>query len=202
MAFGFLAKGPSTFRSGTLNSNPWHLSYPQLPSRWFSPTSHSNSSTRVIEGITKPIGDLITIEHVTQTQSTLQAARFVFRPTSMRNSWTTSGSGQGEFAKWKQIVDDIIEFHEVLHLVKENKEQAFVLKLDMQKVYDRVNWTFLDKIIDKFGFEGKWRRWIQECIVTPTFLIITNGEPTRFFKSSRGIRQGEQISPYLFIIMV
>lgn len=63
-----------------------------------------------------------------------------------------------------------------------------VVNLDMEKAYDRVSWSFLDLVLEKFGFGETWRKWIIECISSPIFFIIINGEAIGYFKSQRGLR--------------
>ena len=75
-----------------------------------------------------------------------------------------------------------------------------IRKLDIEKVFDSLNWQFLLKVILHMGFSPKWVRWIRWCISTARFSVLINGVPTVFFPSSRGLRQGYPLSPYLFIM--
>ena len=77
-------------------------------------------------------------------------------------------------------------------------------KLDMEKAYDHVNLSlsFLLYLLNKCGFSLKWRRWIAFCISTVRFSVLINGGPEGFFGSSRGIRQGDSLSPLLFVIFM
>lgn len=73
-------------------------------------------------------------------------------------------------------------------------------KLDIEKAYDHLNWSFFLKIMRDMGFENKWTNWINFCISIVKFSLIINGNPKGFFQSQRGLRQGHPMSPFLFIL--
>jgi hypothetical protein len=83
-----------------------------------------------------------------------------------------------------------------------SREPGLLCKLDMEKAYDHVSWDFLLYMLRRCGFGQKWCSWIAFCISTASFSILINGSPAGFFNSSRGVRQGDPFSPFLFVIVM
>ena len=98
-------------------------------------------------------------------------------------------------------MDGILTIQETIHSASKNKEPCMFMKLDIQKAYDMVDWRFLCKVLEAFGFSKQWINLIFKFISTPKFSVLVNGTPEGFFGTSRGIRQGDPLSPFLFIIM-
>lgn len=105
------------------------------------------------------------------------------------------------FVPNKLILDGIIIAQEIVHTAQITKEPSMLMKIDIQKAYDKVDWRFLCKCMEAFGFSKQWINLIFNCISSPRISILINGSPEGFFSISRGIRQGDPMSPFLYIIM-
>jgi len=110
---------------------------------------------------------------------------------------------QSAFVPGRLITDNVLVAFETLHSMAtkfSGKEGYMALKLDMSKAYDRLEWDFLEAMLRKLGFADRWINLLMSCVRTVTYSILLNGQPRGHITPSRGLRQGDVLSPYLFIL--
>jgi hypothetical protein len=105
---------------------------------------------------------------------------------------------QTAFIPGRNILEEVVIAQEVLHEMRVKKIPRIILKLDLEKAYDKVSWSFLEKVMRAKGFGERWIHWIN-CVVRGGIVCIdVNGERGEFFRSFKGLRQGDPLSPLLF----
>ena len=110
---------------------------------------------------------------------------------------------QSAFAKNRLILDNVLVAFETLHCMKNHNsgQTGFMaIKLDMSKAYDRVEWNYLQKLMEKMGFCSRWIGLMLECVHTVSYSILVNGDPKGLINPTRGIRQGDPLFPFLFLL--
>ncbi|GJZ05684.1 RNA-directed DNA polymerase, eukaryota [Tanacetum coccineum] len=109
---------------------------------------------------------------------------------------------QSAFVTNRQILDGLFILNELLAWCKRKKKRTMIFKVDFEKSYDSVRWDYLDDVLREFGFGDRWCRWIQSCLKSSRGSIFVNGNPTEEFHFHKGLKQGDPLSPFLFILIM
>lgn len=93
------------------------------------------------------------------------------------------------------IINKVIDF------TKKSGKACLIFKVDFTKAYDSVNWGFMEYMMGRFGMDDRWKRWIRECIFKGDLSVLINGSPAEEVRIHKGLKQGDTLAPFLFLMM-
>lgn len=108
---------------------------------------------------------------------------------------------QTAFLPGRNIMEGVVILHETIHELHTKKQNGVIFKIDFEKAYNKVKWSFLQQTLRMKGFSPKWCRWVEEMISGGSVGIKVNDEIGPYFQTKRGIHQGDPMSPILFNII-
>ena len=111
---------------------------------------------------------------------------------------STISKAQGAFLAGRHILDQVLIANEAIEDIRLKNKEGVILKLDSEKAYGHVDRDFLDKVMMKKGFGWQWRMWMWGCVRNVQYCIMVNGS---FILATRGLRQGDPPSPFLFLLV-
>lgn len=109
---------------------------------------------------------------------------------------------QSAFVQDRSMVHNILICHDLLRHYNKKTSARCMMKIDLRKAYDIVSWEFLEEVMLGYRFPMKFVNAVMTCVTSTKFSVRVNGECNRYFKGKRGLRQGDHMSPLLFVLVM
>ncbi|WVZ78764.1 hypothetical protein U9M48_026420 [Paspalum notatum var. saurae] len=107
---------------------------------------------------------------------------------------------QSAFIKGRSIHDSFLSVRNAVRRLHRKRTPSLFIKLDITKAFDSVRWEYLLTLMKELGFPTRWCDWIAVLLSTSSSRVLLNGVPSTPIKHGRGLRQGDPLSPLLFVI--
>jgi hypothetical protein len=111
-------------------------------------------------------------------------------------------SNQFAFIKGRQLVNRVVAVNEIIDFARKGRKECLIFKVDFEKAYDSVSWSFLEYMMRRLGFSVRWCRWIRGCVCCGNLSVLVNGCPTEDINIKRGLKQSDPLAPFLFLLVV
>jgi len=108
---------------------------------------------------------------------------------------------QSAFLKGRTLVDGVLVVNELVDYAKRAKKECLIFKVDFEKAYDSVDWGFLVYMMRRVGMCEKLVAWMKACMYGGSMSILVNGSPTEEINIHRGLKQGDPLAPFLFLLV-
>ena len=110
-------------------------------------------------------------------------------------------SRQSAFLEGRGLLDSVLVANEVLEEYKRKRKSCVFFKVDYEKAYNSISWEFIYYMLWRMGFCDLWIPWIKGCLESASVSVLVNGSPTKEFFPMKGLRQGDLLAPFLFLIV-
>jgi len=108
---------------------------------------------------------------------------------------------QSAFLKGRHLVDGVLVVNELVDYVKKANKECLIFKVDFEKAYDSVDWSFLEYMMRRVGICEKWVNWTKACVFGGSMSILVNCSPTEEICIHRVLKQGDPLAPFLFLLV-